>query len=104
MMVEPWVYDIDLGNGNDEFDGGEDSKIDLIVSGTFQDPDEPVNPANNKKQSTKQSRVGFASVACRQSNICIRKYYSVYLNDTLPDGIIHTVTPYADLLTSLHSP
>jgi hypothetical protein len=100
-MVEPWVYDIDLGDVNDEFDGGEDSEIDPRVSGAFQDPDKPVNPANNKKRSTKQSRVGFASVACRQSNICIRKYYSVYLNDTLPDGIIHTVKLYVDLLTSL---
>jgi len=100
-MVEPWVYNIDLGDGNDEFDGGEDSEIDPRVSGAFRDPDEPVNPANNKKRSTKQSRVGFASVACRQSNICIRKYYSVYLNDTLPNGIIHTVMPYVDLLTSL---
>ena len=100
-MVEPWVYNIDLGDENDKFDGGKDSKIDPRVSGAFWDPDKPVNPANNKKQSTKQSHVGFASVACRQSNICIHKYYSVYLNDTLPDGIIHTVMLCVDLLTSL---
>lgn len=92
---------INLGNGNNKFDGGEDSKIDPRVSGAFQDPDKPVNPANNKKQSTKQSHVGFASVACRQSNICICKYYSAYLNNTLPDGIIHTAMSYVELLTSL---
>jgi len=90
-MVEPWVYDLDLGDGDDEFDGGEDGEINPRVSDAFRDPDEPVAPTNNKKRSTKQSRVGFASVACRQSNICIRQFYSAYLHDTLPSGIINSV-------------
>jgi hypothetical protein len=63
-MVEPWVYDLDLGDGNDKFDGGEDYEIDPRVGDAFRDPDEPVAPTGNNKRSTKQSRAGSASVAC----------------------------------------
>ena len=34
-MVEPWVYDLDLGNGDDKFDGSEDGKIDPRVGDAF---------------------------------------------------------------------
>ena len=38
-MVESWLYDIDLGDGNEEFDGGEDRDINPQVTDTVNDPD-----------------------------------------------------------------
>ena len=34
-MVEPWVYDLDLGDGDEEFDGGQDCKIDPQVTDIY---------------------------------------------------------------------
>jgi hypothetical protein len=85
-MVGPWVYDLNLGDRDEEFDGGQDCEIDPWVTDIFRDPDKPVVSAANKKRSTKQNHMGYASVACCQSNICIRRFYAGYLGDTSLDG------------------
>lgn len=83
-MVEPWVYDIDLGD-DEEFDDGRDHEVDSDIRSEFKDPDQPVHPSGTKR-TTKQSRVGRASVSCYQSNICRRKYDAAYQNDTSSEG------------------
>ena len=85
-MVEGWLYSIDLGDGNEEFDGGEDRDIGPQVTDAVNDPDKAVTPSSNPKRTTKQTRVGRAAVSCYQCNICIRKFHAVYLNDELPNG------------------
>ena len=85
-MVEGWLYSIDLGDGNEEFDGGEDRDISPQVTDAVNDPDKAVTPSSNPKRTTKQTRVGRAAVSCYQCNICIRKFHAVYLNDESPNG------------------
>ena len=86
MLVEPWVYTLNTGDDDEEFDGGEDRNINPQIKDGFRDPDEPVAPPLNNARSTKQSRVGWASVSCYQCGICIRNHYAQYLNDPSPDG------------------
>jgi hypothetical protein len=86
VLVEPWVYTLDTGNGDEEFDGGEDRDINPRIKDAFRDPDEPVAPPLNNTRPTKQNRVGWASVSCYQCDICVRNHYVQYLNDPSPDG------------------
>jgi hypothetical protein len=87
VLVEPWVYALDTGDNDEEFDGGEDRAINSRIRDAFRDPDEPVAPPLNNARSTKQNRVGWASVSCYQCDICIRDHYAQYLNDTSPNGM-----------------
>lgn len=85
-MVEDWVYNIDRGDGDEEFDGGKDREVDGQVVEGSRDPDRFVPVSVNKKRTTKQTRVGHASIACYQCNICHRYYDPVYLGDKSPNG------------------
>ena len=38
ILVEPWVYTLDTGNNDEEFDGGEDQEINPQIRDAFQDP------------------------------------------------------------------
>jgi hypothetical protein len=35
LLVEPWVYTLDTGNGDEEFDGGEDRDINPRIKDAF---------------------------------------------------------------------
>ena len=86
-MVEDWVYYINQGDGNEEFDGGEDREVDSQVAKGSHDLDKSVLPLVNKKRTTKQTQVGHVSIACYQCNICLQYFHPVHLGDKSPDGI-----------------
>jgi len=82
--VEDWVYNIDRGDGDEEFDGGEDCEVDAQIVEGSHDPDRSVLPSVNKNRTTKQTQVGHASIASYQCNICLQYFHSVYLGDESP--------------------
>jgi hypothetical protein len=85
-MVESWLYNIDLSDGNKEFDGGENCDINPQVTDTVNDPNQAVTPSSNSERTTKQTCVGCAAVRCYQCNICICKFHAFYLNDESPNS------------------
>jgi hypothetical protein len=48
-MVEGWLYNIDLGDGNEEFNGGEDLDISLQITDAVNNPNKAVTPSSNPK-------------------------------------------------------
>ena len=85
-MVEGWLYSINLGDGNKEFNGGKDRDISPQVTDAINDPDKAVTPSSNPKWTTKQTHVGSAAVSCYQCNICIHKFHTVYWSNESPNG------------------
>lgn len=74
VMVEPWALEAKL------------NKLESMLD----DPDQPISGVI-KKNSSKQERTGHAMIRYIQSATCLRKFFSEYLDDQTPSGILNVL-------------
>lgn len=79
IMVEPWVYEINLAE----------------IPNKINDPERPLS-LETKKQPTKRDCTCFGSVQFCQTSMCLRQFFGNYLDDDSPSGESNLFKPSHD--------